>query len=370
MRVPLDVLQERNARMSEIYTTWGYSKLLQHTDVLYRIQKENRFSPIQVQICPTELCESDCPFCSVGYRPYKSSMPWPMITKCLEDFKLLGAKSVEITGGGNPLLYRDGKKNINDLIRYAADLGLDIGIITNSERLNVLNPDLYRFINWIRISLIKLDEGKEPQDYDFAGFPYSKLGFSYIIYEGGEGCRTKRPYAGTSAATIERIAQLVNLHPEIKFVRIAGNCLIPGENERIKREYQQVIDAVDKYAKFFIKDIGSNDFPFNDGCYVGMIRPYVAASPKGDGKYYVYICNSHVLFMGQKYDTDYALCEVQDVLGAWEKLNENHKELGYPYQVRNNCGRNWQGTCKLCFYQINNQFLHTVATELPDKNFP
>jgi acetaldehyde dehydrogenase len=38
-------------------------------------------------------------------------------------------------------------KDINDIIKLASDLGLDIGIITNSEKLSRLNPDLYDKIN-------------------------------------------------------------------------------------------------------------------------------------------------------------------------------------------------------------------------------
>ena len=99
------------------YSTWG-DKLLQHTDVLHAIQVHQTFRPITVQLAPCEVCDSDCPFCSVGGRPLKSYIPFDKIKKLLIDFKNLGAKSVEITGGGNPLLYRDriNNKNINDII--------------------------------------------------------------------------------------------------------------------------------------------------------------------------------------------------------------------------------------------------------------
>lgn len=359
-----------NKEKSEQYTTWGYAKLLQHTDVLYDIQHKKQFRPIQVQLCPTETCESDCPFCAVGYRPYKSAMPWEMLEKCVRDFKQLGAKSLEITGGGNPLLYRKDGKDINDIIRLGLELGLDIGIITNSEKLDRIDPKLYSCINWLRISLIKLDEGKEPESYDFCGFPYEKLGFSYIIYDEADGCRTKKHYVGTQEETLHKIARLVELHPDIKFVRIAADSLIPGFNEKCRVKYGPIIDAINNRQKFFIKDIQGNDFPYDKGCYVGMIRPFIAASPHGDGKYYAYICNSHVLFSNQTYNTDFALCEVQDVVETWNALNANYAEKGHPYEVRGNAGRSWCDTCKLCFYQPNNELLHNVVTELPDKNFP
>ncbi|KKS77899.1 MAG: hypothetical protein UV74_C0002G0027 [Candidatus Woesebacteria bacterium GW2011_GWB1_43_14] len=363
----------RHERLTQIYSTWG-DKLLQHTDVLNSIQEKRQFQPITIQLAPVEACESDCPFCSVAARPIKSYLPFDQLSKCLQDFRSLGAKSLEITGGGNPLLYRDREngKNINDVVQLAAKLGLDIGIITNGHDLKVLNPGLYDQINWIRISLIKLDEGVAPEAYDFHGFPESKLGFSYIIYETGGVpdplSKTGRTYTGTTAETIQKMASLVEMHPDVKFVRIAGNCLIKGNNAVIRDKYKDVIDAVDEHGKFFIKDIGDNDSPFNDGCYIGMIRPYVAPSPTGDG-YMVYTCTSHVLNT-RTYDPAYALCKIEDIIPAWQRMNEKFATDGHPYEVKGNGGHNWCHSCKFCYYHNNNQLLHSVSNEMPDKNFP
>jgi hypothetical protein len=151
-------------------------------------------------------------------------------------------------------------------------------------------------------------------------------------------------------------------------VRIAGNCLIKGNNAVIKDQYKDVVEAVDQHGKFFIKDIGLNDSPFNDGCYVGMIRPYIAPSPIG-GDYMVYTCTSHVL-NSRTYDLDYALCKVEDIVPAWKEMNEKFAQDGYPYEVKGNGGQNWCDTCRFCFYKNNNQLLHTVSQEMPDKNFP
>tara|TARA_R100001163_G_scaffold63136_1_gene54637 strand:+ start:6686 stop:7807 length:1122 start_codon:yes stop_codon:yes gene_type:complete len=371
----------KHEELTQKFSTWG-DKLLQHTDVLYSIQEKGEFKPVTIQLAPVEICDSDCPFCSVAGRPLKQYLPFEKIKKVLDDFRTLGAKSVEITGGGNPLLYRDKetKENINDVIRYASSIGYDIGIITNSHSFNKrIDPDVYDMINWIRVSLIKLDEGKSPEDYNFNGFPYSKLAFSYIIYDGqknedgeyvaDELSRTNRVYTGTSVGSIEAIAKLVSLHPEIKFVRIAGNCLIKGNNASVRDKWKEVVDKVDELQKIFIKDIGYDDSPFNDGCYVGMIRPYVAPSPHDDGVYNVYICTSHVLNT-RTYDLDYSLCDVDNIISTWDKLNKNYQEKGYPYEVKCNGGLEWESACKYCYYKNNNKILHTVSQEMPDKNFP
>ena len=361
-------------KLTQLYSSWG-DKLLQHTDLLYDIQNNDKFKPVTVQLALTEICNSDCPFCSVAARPIKSSLCFSKIKKLLSDFAILGAKSIEITGGGNPLLYRDKetKKNINDVIRFASSLGFDIGIITNSHDLKIIDPEVYDLINWIRVSLIQLDEKKNPEDYNFRGFPYSKLGFSYIIYEStgethDEYSRTKKLYGGTNKVSIQKIATLIELHPEIKFVRIAGNCLIKGNNAKVREAYKDTLKEVDRLEKIFIKDIGDDDGPFNDGCYVGLVRPYIAPHPEG-GDYQVYICTSHVLNT-RTYDLDYSLGPIDDILNIWPNASNLYKEKGYPYEVKCNKGNDWEDSCKFCYYKFNNKLLHTVANPMPDKNFP
>jgi len=358
------------------YSTWG-DKLLQHADLLASIQVEDKFKPVTIQLSLCEMCDSDCPFCSVAARPLKSFIPWEKVKKLLLDFKSLGAKSVEITGGGNPLLYRDKaeKKNINDVIRFASEeCGFDVGIITNTAKLERhLSPEVYPFINWLRISLIKIDEGKSWEQYDFGSFPRHKLGFSYIIYDSTNGIpdelsRTNKPYLGTTVESIERIASLIEANPEVKFCRIAGNCLISSHNTEIRGKFGSVIEALDKHNKFFIKEIWDQDKAFGDGCYVGLVRPYVAPHPQG-GEYQIYICTSHVL-ENRIYDMDYSLGSIDNVVDIWYNANQRYAKTGNPYEIRGNCGDDWDKSCVKCFYYNNNKLLHTVAQPMEDPNFP
>lgn len=370
-------MKKTHEEKTQMYSTWG-DKLLQHTDVLYDLQINKKITPITIQLAPLEACDSDCPFCSVAKRPLKSRIPFEKIRKILKDFKELGAKSVEITGGGNPLLYRDrwnGKKiTINEVIEYAHELGYDIGIITNTHNFSkLLRQDVYDKIKWLRVSLIKLDEGKNPEDYNFNDFPQEKLGFSYIIYEstGGvpdEASRTGKPYKGTTVESIQKMAKLVELHPQAKFVRIAGNCLIKGNNAAVREKWKPVINEIDTLDKFFVKDIGFDDSPYNSGCYIGGIRPYIAPNPHGED-YQVYICTSHVL-QKRTYDLDYSLGSVDEIKDIWQRMSDNMKEGKAPYEVKGNSGKNWCSSCKFCYYKFNNKLLHTVASEMPDKNFP
>lgn len=369
--------EEKHKKKTQQYSTWG-DKLLQHTDVLHSLQNEKKIKPITIQLSPLEICDSDCPFCSVADRPLKSRLPFGKIIEILEKFKDLGAKSLELTGGGNPMLYKDKynneRKDINDIIDLAKKLNYDVGLITNTNNPTFfLNESSIKNLSWIRISLIKLDEGFTPEDYDLKNIPKGKLGFSYIIYgdtdeEPNPYSRTKKHYKGTTVTTIKNMARLVELNSDVKFVRIAGNCLVKGNNKKVRDEWQEVIDEIDKNDKFFIKDIGEDDDPYNDGCYVGGVRPYIAPNPHGDD-YQVYICTSHVLNK-RTYDLDYSLGSVDDIEKIWDTMSSNLKKNKPMYEVKNNCGQNWSETCKFCYYKFNNKLLHTVINEMPDKNFP
>ena len=205
-------------------------------------------------------------------RPLKSYLPRFKIKKILDNFKFLGAKSVEITGGGEPMLYRDRETNedINSIIEYAYKLGYEIGMITNTGKLNKLKKENFSKLKWLRISLNKLDEGFNPEDYDFCDFPEEKMGLSYIIYEEnkGTGTRVNKNYIPTNRNTIQKIAKVVELHPKIKFV----NCwklFRKRKQVKVRDNFKEIIDEIDT-NKIFIKDIGHDDSAFEDGCYVGL----------------------------------------------------------------------------------------------------
>lgn len=360
-----------HAKMTQAYSTFG-DKLLAHTDVLHRIQARREFQPITVQLAPCEICESDCPFCSVAERPLKSSMPWELLRATLARFRQLGAKALEITGGGNPMLYRDvdAGRDINHIIELGAELGFKVGLITNAHKFTRLSPSIFERLSWVRVSLIKLDEGIEPEAYDFNGFPEEKLGFSYIIYDGVEASpRLHRPYRGTTVMTLARIVRLLELHPAVRFVRLAGNCLKKGANLRA-RDWRPIIENIDPAGKMFLKDIGADDDPHPDFCAVGMVRPYVAPHPDGNGEYHVYTCTSHVL-ANRTYDLRHSLCRVEYIVPTWERMNQRFQIEGTPYQVDGNGGRGWDKvpTCRACYYSPSNRVLDAVAHPKGDSDF-
>jgi len=322
-------------KQTQFYSTFG-DKLLQHTDVLNSIQNEKKFKPITVQLVPTEVCDLKCSYCSVKNRNKKGYIPFDTIKQGLYDFSFMGAKALEITGGGNPLLYPE----INEIINYAYKLGFDIGIITNSvEPKKYLSEKSIGQLKWIRVSLSALDVDGDIK-IDLAKIPKEKLGLSYIIN------------SKTTEEIIKEISDISSFY-DVKFVRLAPDCL--GDDALdIKTKWDDVIKKYNTDNKIFLKEINDNYFAYPDACYVGLIRPYWTHSG-------VYICSSHVL-KTQNYEENWKLCDIKNVFKFYTECNERYKNNEAPYSID-------ISKCYHCYYFNNNKLLHSVATEMPDRNF-
>ncbi len=362
-------LAKMNSELENSYTSKG-NKIAHRHDLLDAIRKEGRFIPVTIQLAPTEACESDCPFCSVRHRNITQYIKVNEIERCIRDFASLGCKALQITGGGNPLLYGDKKcrADINSIIRIAAEHHLEVGIITNSHDLSRIEPSLHPFINWIRISLIKLDVGKSPQDYNFNSFPQQKIGLSYIYYHEGQGHQTKRFYKGTTYESLRKVFVLAEMYPSIKFIRIAPDAT-PGCTVRESIVHDPSIKgALSKYKNLFVQgiDIDTLTEPFDCGCYVGALRPFIASSPNPSEGALVYACHCHTHFSGWMYNKDFALCQVDDIIPTWKRMAENFRKTKFPYEVRGNGGANWTKTCRDCYYGNNNSLIYRIINEGQD----
>jgi hypothetical protein len=331
-------------KQTQEYSTVG-DKQLQHLDVLYDIQKKGIWRPITFQLSPTAVCDFNCEFCSVKNRDKTKSLTMLQISKALWDFRDLGAKALEITGGGNPLLY----PYINDIIEMAYSLGYNIGLISNS-----INPGKYltkksvKKLTWYRASLsafhnLRLDYIDVVNSYDFNIIPEGKLGFSYIINK------------DTTEEILRDIYKLVKSRPDVKFVRIAPNCLEKNSILNFKKKWSPLIEKIDKTGKFFFKELIESYLPYPEFCGVGMIRPYCCE----DG--YIYACSSFLL-RKRKLEPEWRIGHITEVKQMYKSYNENFKKFGYPYKVPID-------KCFHCLLPNNNKVLHTIIRKMSDKNF-
>ncbi len=115
---------------------------------------------------PQNLCNQSCSFCSYRLPDNKNSevfddrsfIPWYALLGVLEDLKDLGVKGIELTGGGEPLIY----PAINDLLLHINNMGFALGLVTNGTAYRRVNCwDELNQLRWVRVSI----DAAKPKTY-------------------------------------------------------------------------------------------------------------------------------------------------------------------------------------------------------------
>jgi MoaA/NifB/PqqE/SkfB family radical SAM enzyme len=250
------------------FTSTGI-KLMRHGDTLAKLN-QGIPTPVSLQIAPTEICSLDCKFCSVMNRSYQYVFDWEKLKDALDRFFKLGVQTVEISGGGDPLLY----PQINELVAYCLDAGKKVGLITNGIGINKrLDKSLQARISWLRISANTLDY-RDHLDLPSNFNPEGTLGFSY--------CWTENLSTEKQLLRVKEIADNNN----VKYIRLVPNCL--DSNEDMVNKWDPLLEPMAErlgHPVFYQpKNFGSPD-----QCFLGYIKPFLYADE------YVYPCSSTVL---------------------------------------------------------------------------
>lgn len=175
--------------------------------------------PIVSHIMLTDLCQHTCAMCSVATRE-GSSLTMTQVKEYLDQLVPLGLKAVILSGGGNPILYRDKEKSgvgqhpmlpkrhadFNDAVDLIKSYGLEIGLITNGMPLKEFEleveksnggiwtipkrkswktvcPSTLDKLTWIRISMSGLDHDEREVFVPDIDRKRTTLGFSYIFHD-------------------------------------------------------------------------------------------------------------------------------------------------------------------------------------------
>ena len=97
---------------------------------------------------PTEACNLRCPWCNAYGRPLKV-LELERALKFFRDGRLLGLRTVNFTGGGEPTLHPD----FAQMVRDAHDNGLETSLVTNGTRLDAVPIGVLGSMTWIRVSI-------------------------------------------------------------------------------------------------------------------------------------------------------------------------------------------------------------------------
>lgn len=286
--------------------------------------------PIVTHLMPTDVCNFKCAFCSVQHRA-GDALKFKQITNYVDQLLPLGLKSVILSGGGNPILYRDNGRDFNDLVLYLYLKGLEIGLITNGVPLvdvkgrktwKGIRRETLDMLKWVRISLSGWDHVQDRIDTPDFDPSITTLGGSYVfhdIYDEPADKKhgrvsTKEDVVTTGGNVVYGMDRLDRLKEQMKewadryhprYVRLLPNCLEPSLIQSRAETLQKLADELDP-SVFFVQ-VKPPRQPHR--CLKGYPHPVANC----DG--WVYPCDSVVLNQtaGHKFGSAWRICKMEDI---------------------------------------------------------
>lgn len=139
--------------------TDGYSidKLVAHPGAIEDLRM-GMSRLLTVHLMPQNVCNHSCDFCSYRLDGNKNSeifdahthIPWDDMVGLLDDLQAYDVKGIEVTGGGEPLVYPHNTKLWTELNRR----GFCTALVTNGTRLSEKLAELVTpNMKWARVSL-------------------------------------------------------------------------------------------------------------------------------------------------------------------------------------------------------------------------
>ncbi len=136
---------------------YSNNKVINHADRLIEIKRGGHPAPVHVYFVISNVCNHGCSFClyrmdgEISNQMFdsKEMIPVTLGYKLLSEFKELGVKAVQFTGGGEPTVHPD----FSSFLSYAHNLELETALVTNGQR--ITEDMLYMLMEsvWVRVSL-------------------------------------------------------------------------------------------------------------------------------------------------------------------------------------------------------------------------
>lgn len=290
---------------------YSQSKMAFHTEKLESLAKKEVSSPIYVRIKPTNRCNHHCFYCSYDpdfkyllseKKDARDEIPQPKLIEILNDFKDMRVKAITYSGGGEPLVY----PFIEKILEKTLELGIDLSIITNGQKLNGKREELLAQSEWVRISAdycnseLFTKHRKVPKDLfeeqknNIAHFakikkPGCELGINFLITH----LNNKKIYESAKF-----FRELGANHIRFSPIYIPkGNELSSGGSESYHSERKKVLEQIERAMElenenFQIFNYYKTDFdsamtsirPY-ERCFMMEVVPVIAANQK------VYFCH-------------------------------------------------------------------------------
>lgn len=331
-RLHLNIMQTN----LDIYTSTG-KKYARHPE-MFNALRNGIGRPESLQVSLTNKCNLSCIFCSVAERELKQQWDYYDLCKSIQKFMIVGIKTVEFSGGGEPTLHPE----FNAITHFAKGLGLRLGLITNGLRLKYISEHVLKCYDWIRISMVALDYQETIELPD--KFPENvTIGMSYVV--GQKEYQGKRTYWKSDLEQLMKIKKYAEKY-NVKFIRIVPECF-SDENEmnQIHECYQNLCDTLGQPFMFQPKRQKQAEH-----CWMDSLKPWLHV----DG--YVYPCNSISLNTDANRDfaPQYRLCH-------WTEIESYYNNRGNQSLDVSRCDR--------CTFFSNNKIISELLKPMEMEEF-
>ncbi len=154
---------------------YSVQKLVHHPEALQMMREGKHQSPTQIHFMPALACNQSCGFCSYGHRlstdgpeqlGWKNMalmsddyMPRAKMLECIRDWREMGVCAIELTGGGEPLIY----PHVDDFLAEMASWRADLALVTNGTALTPTRAAAFGLTNW-KWARVSIDAG-DPETY-------------------------------------------------------------------------------------------------------------------------------------------------------------------------------------------------------------
>jgi MoaA/NifB/PqqE/SkfB family radical SAM enzyme len=305
-------------------------KLFKHLDNLQSMQN-GMVVPIMIHMMPTHRCQMLCEYCCFKNRKDKHlDMPFDHLRIGVEQFRKLGTKAIEITGGGDPTLY----PWINDTMNLLHNLGYKIGVNTNAVDSQLIEH--WGWCDWVRVSMNTLDV------HDELNLKPIKDSGTYI-----SAC-----YIWHKNSTFETFKRVADFCKREKIVcRVAPDCITSLDEIDDSVDFlREVMIQFINYKYLFLSDFNIDTKRHNTNCYIHMIKPAFYT----DG--YVYPCPSSELAKenDSQMQPSFAVCRYDEIFDFYTSM----KAI-----------RPTEKKCSYCKYEKQQVVLEEVLTETEFNEF-
>lgn len=314
--------------------TSNEAKLYKHLDSLKNIQ-DGFPSPVLLHLSLTNKCNANCIHCCFSGRDKSLELEYDYAVNVINSFISLGIKSVELTGGGEPTMY----KKINDILYFLKISNIKIGMNTNAY--NIDNIEDIRLFEWIRVAMNVYDNDDDKM----------KIRFLNNVCKLKEKTKVTACYIVPQEIGVKNLKSVINAANQLQIVtRIAPDCIQSGE-KIIKTidDIKSVLNEYDDNKYCFCSDfnIYLGNRPDNI-CYMHYIKPFLYT----DGN--VYACPSSELDYsnGRDMNKKFIICNGKDVLEYYRtRLAPKRFDCGY------------------CKYAMQNNIINSIMMETENNEF-